>query len=110
MTRRLVDVSQDVIVREEDCGTDRFIISRDLKDGNEVIEEMKNRIVGRTSFEDVLNLKSGEIIVHRNEIITEDMAEMIAEAGISELKVRSVLGCKASHGVCAKCYGRNLAT
>ncbi len=110
LTRRLVDVSQDVIVREEDCGTDRFIISRDLKDGNEVIEEMKNRIVGRTSFEDVLNLKSGEIIVHRNEIITEDMAEMIAEAGISELKVRSVLGCKASHGVCAKCYGRNLAT
>ncbi len=110
LTRRLVDVSQDIIVREDDCGTDRYIVAKDFTEGKEVIEEMSLRIVGRTAFEDILNLETGELVVQKNEIITEDIAEQIKKLGIKEVKVRSVLGCKSVHGVCAKCYGRNLAT
>lgn len=110
LTRRLVDVAQDVIVREEDCGTDKYIIGKDFKEGKEVIEDMYSRVVGRYAFEDVLNPDTGEIMVKKNEMITEDIAELIISKGIKELKIRSVLGCKAKHGVCAKCYGRNLAT
>ncbi|MDO5026464.1 MAG: DNA-directed RNA polymerase subunit beta' [Tissierellia bacterium] len=123
LTRRLVDVSQDVIVREEDCGTNSYIELTDLREGNELIESLKSRIIGRTSFEDILHPVTGEIIVHKNEIINENMAEEITKEHqletfdgkgetkiIKKVKVRSVLECKAEHGVCAKCYGRNLAT
>ena len=110
LTRRLVDVSQDVIIREEDCGTDRYLVVKDFKDGREVIEELRDRIIGRYSVEDILDPKTGEIIVNADEIITENMADKIDKAGIKEVKVRSVLGCRTRHGVCAKCYGRNLAT
>ena len=110
LTRRLVDVSQDVIVREEDCGTDQFIVSKAFKDGKEVIEDLKDRIIGRYSFEDIKNPETGDIIVKKDELITEDTAGEIERVGIEEVKVRSVLGCKTRHGVCTKCYGRNLAT
>ena len=123
LTRRLVDVSQDVIVREDDCGTDSYIVATDIKEGNEMIESLESRIIGRTSFEDILHPVTGQIIVHKNEIINEHMAAEISKehqienfdgsvevVKIKEVKVRSVLECKAKHGVCAKCYGRNLAT
>jgi len=110
LTRRLVDVSQDVIVREEDCGTDEYIVARAFMDGKEVIEDLKDRIIGRYCAEDVINPETGEIIVNKGEMIMEDHAEKIEKAGIKEVKVRSVLCCKTRHGVCAHCYGRNLAT
>lgn len=110
LTRRLVDVSQDVIVREDDCCTDEYVLARDFKDGNAIVEKLADRIVGRHSFEDVLNPTTGEILIHKNEMITESLAEKVEKLGITEIKVRSVLGCKSKHGVCAKCYGRNLAT
>ena len=110
LTRRLVDVSQDVIVREVDCGTDEYVIAKAFKDGNEVIEELKDRIEGRYAFEDIINPQTGEVIVKANEMIDEDQAELIQKLGIKEVKVRSVLGCKTRYGVCAHCYGKNLAT
>ncbi|WP_100065063.1 DNA-directed RNA polymerase subunit beta' [Miniphocaeibacter massiliensis] len=110
LTRRLVDVSQDIIVRQDDCGTDRYIVAKDFTEGKEVIEEMASRIIGRYAFEDILNLETGELVVQKNQMITEEIADKIKELGISEVKVRSVLGCKSAHGACAKCYGRNLAT
>ncbi|MDY4196764.1 MAG: DNA-directed RNA polymerase subunit beta' [Peptoniphilaceae bacterium] len=110
LTRRLVDVSQDVIVTEEDCGTDRYITVSDIKEGNELIENLESRIIGRTSFDDILNPQTGELIVRRNDMITERIAREIVDSGITEVKVRSVLQCNTTHGVCAKCYGRNLAT
>ncbi len=110
LTRRLVDVSQDVIVREIDCGTDEYLSVKAFKDGKEVIEDLKDRIEGRYAFEDILHPETGEIIVKANELITEDIAEYIEKIGILEVKVRSVLGCKVKHGVCAHCYGKNLAT
>ena len=110
LTRRLVDVSQDVIVREEDCGTDQYLVARAFKDGREIIEDLKDRIVGRFAAEDVVEPETDRIIVRKEEMITEDIAEEIEKAGIEEVKVRSVLGCRTRHGVCAKCYGRNLAT
>ncbi|MFB9329529.1 DNA-directed RNA polymerase subunit beta' [Paenibacillus aurantiacus] len=110
LTRRLVDVAQDVIVREDDCGTDKgFAVSR-IQDGKEVIEDLYDRIEGRYSFETVRNPKTGEVIVHRSELIDSNKAEAIIEAGIERLQIRSVLSCRARHGVCKKCYGRNLAT
>ncbi|QQY79421.1 DNA-directed RNA polymerase subunit beta' [Keratinibaculum paraultunense] len=110
LTRRLVDVSQDVIVREEDCGTEQYIVAKDFRDGNEIIEELKDRIVGRFVVEDVVDPNTNEIIIKKGEMITESIAERIDKAGIKEVKVRSVLTCKTRHGVCAKCYGRDLAT
>lgn len=110
LTRRLVDVSQDVIVRLEDCGTTKFVEAEAYIEGKTVIESLKNRIDGRYAFEDVLNPDTGEIIVHKNEMITDEIAQKITDKGIKKVKVRSVLGCSAKHGVCAKCYGRNLAT
>ncbi|SHH76498.1 DNA-directed RNA polymerase subunit beta' [Caloranaerobacter azorensis DSM 13643] len=110
LTRRLVDVSQDVIVREEDCGTDQGIVVSAFKDGNEVIEELWDRIVGRFAVEDIIHPETNEIIVKAGELIDENMADKIIKAGIEKVKVRSVLTCKTRHGVCAKCYGRNLAT
>ncbi len=110
LTRRLVDVSQDVIVREEECGTDQYLVAKAFKDGNEVIEDLKDRIVGRYSVEDIICPETEEVLIKKDEMITEDIAERIEEVGIEEVKVRSVLGCKTRHGVCAHCYGRNLAT
>jgi DNA-directed RNA polymerase subunit beta' len=110
LTRRLVDVSQDVIVRETDCGTTEGITVKAIKDGSEVIEPLKERIEGRFALEDVTDPATGEVIVHADEMITDDMANRIVKAGIEEVKIRSVLTCRTRHGVCVKCYGKNLAT
>ncbi|WP_232699787.1 DNA-directed RNA polymerase subunit beta' [Brevibacillus daliensis] len=110
LTRRLVDVAQDVIVREIDCGTDKGIRVTAIKDGKEEIEKLSDRLVGRTCFETVRHPETGEVLVRRNEEITEDMAEYIVKIGISEVYIRNVLACRTSHGVCKRCYGRNLAT
>src|SRR5690554_3789532 len=110
LTRRLVDVSQDVIVREIDCGTDQFFLVKSFADGKEIIEELKDRLEGRYAFDDIINPETKEVIVKGNTIISDDDAELIQNVGIQEVKVRSVLGCKAKFGVCAHCYGRNLAT
>jgi DNA-directed RNA polymerase subunit beta' len=110
LTRRLVDVAQDVIVREEDCGTDRGILARPLKDGTEVIEKLEERLIGRYARKAVKHPETGEILVRENEMITEDIAQAIVKAGIEEVWIRSVFTCNTRHGVCKKCYGRNLAT
>lgn len=110
LTRRLVDVAQDVIVREEDCGTDKGFTVSVIQDGKEVIEDLYDRIEGRYSFETIKHPETGEIIIHRNELIDSDKAHEIVDAGIGKLQIRSVLSCRARHGVCKKCYGRNLAT
>ncbi|MBA2133984.1 DNA-directed RNA polymerase subunit beta' [Capillibacterium thermochitinicola] len=110
LTRRLVDVAQDVIVREVDCGTNDGIFLTAIKDGDEVIESLEERIVGRIAAEDLADPATGELIVGFNEEITETVAKRIMAAGIEKVKVRSVLTCRTRHGVCAHCYGRNLAT
>ncbi len=110
LTRRLVDVSQDIIVREHDCGTKEGIEVRDIKDGNQVIEKLQERLEGRYPLEDIIDPKTKEIIVDTNTMITEDIAEKIVSAGFTKVKVRSALGCHSKHGVCAKCYGMGLAT
>ena len=109
LTRRLVDVSQDVIVREADCGTDDGIIVSDIKDGNEIIEKMKDRLIGRTACEDIVNPETGEVIVEKNNMIRPAQADIIEKVGIEKVKIRSVLKCRAKIGVCAKCYGHNLS-
>lgn len=110
LTRRLVDVAQDVIVREDDCGTTNGIEVEEIKDGNETIEKMEDRIIGRAAADDVIDPVTKEVIVAANEEITELLAEKIIKAGIEKLRIRSVLTCKTRYGVCKKCYGRNLAT
>ena len=110
LTRRLVDVSQDIIVREEDCGTHEGIDVEDILDGNQVVEKMSERLEGRYALEDVINPQTGKLIVDTNTLITEKIADKIVAAGIKKVRVRSVLGCKTKHGVCAKCYGMGLAT
>src|SRR5690606_5980414 len=95
LTRRLVDVSQDVIVREIDCNTDQYLLVKAFKDGREVIEDLKDRLDGRYAFEDIIHPETGEVIVKANELISDIAAEKIEEVGITEVKVRSVLGCKA---------------
>lgn len=110
LTRRLVDVAQDVIVREEDCGTDKGFTVHKIQDGKEVIEDLYDRIEGRYSFETVRHPETKEIIVNRNELIDSNKAEEIINAGIEKVQIRSILSCRARHGVCKKCYGRNLAT
>jgi len=110
LTRRLVDVAQDVIIREEDCGTDRGLAVRALVDGSEVIEPLIDRLIGRTAFETVKHPESGKVIVAKNELISEDQAREIVEAGIEEVIIRTAFTCNTKHGVCQKCYGRNLAT
>ena len=109
LTRRLVDVSQDIIVREYDCGTDEGIMIYDIKDGNQIIEKMEERLVGRYPLENVYNPETKELIVDTDTMITEKIAEKIIASGIEELKVRSVLGCHSKRGVCQKCYGMGLA-
>ncbi|MDU5414285.1 MAG: DNA-directed RNA polymerase subunit beta', partial [Clostridium perfringens] len=110
LTRRLVDVSQDVIVREIDCGTEDTTEIYAIKEGNEVIEEIYDRIVGRYTIDPILNPETGEIIVEADSMIQEDEAETIVALGIEKIRIRTVLNCKTNHGVCSKCYGRNLAT
>jgi DNA-directed RNA polymerase subunit beta' len=110
LTRRLVDVSQDIIVREHDCGTTEGIEVEDIKDGNQVIEKLDERLIGRYPLEDIINPKTKDLIVDKATIITPDIAEKIISCGITKVKVRSVLGCKTKHGVCSKCYGMGLAT
>jgi DNA-directed RNA polymerase subunit beta' len=110
LTRRLVDVSHNVIVREMDCGTDEGIEVRAFTDGKEVIEPLKLRIVGRTAMMDVINPKTGKIIVEQGEEILESHADEIEAAGIEAVAIRSVMTCHSVYGICAKCYGRNLAT
>ena len=109
LTRRLVDVSQDIIVREHDCGTNDGIIIYDIKDGNQVIEKMQERLLGRYAVDDVYDPNTNELIVDNNTMITESIAEKIVSAGIEKIKVRSALGCRTKHGVCQKCYGMGLA-
>ena len=109
LTRRMVDISQDVIVTEDDCHTDGYVEAYEFKDGNELVENLYTRIVGRTSFEDIKD-SDGELLCSKDQLIDEDTAEKIVAAGVKKVKLRSVLECKAEHGVCAKCYGRNLAT
>ncbi|MBO7747527.1 DNA-directed RNA polymerase subunit beta' [Paenibacillus sp. MWE-103] len=110
LTRRLVDVAQDVIVREDDCGTDKGFMVSKIQDGKEVIEDLYDRIEGRYSFETVRHPQTGEVILQRNELIDSNKAEAIVAAGVEKLQIRSVLSCRARHGVCKICYGRNLAT
>jgi len=110
LTRRLVDVAQDVIVREDDCGTEDGITVQEITEGTEVIEKLSDRIVGRVTVEDVLHPETGEVLVPADREILEDDAEKIIGAGIKKVKIRSVLTCKTRYGVCRKCYGRNLAT
>ncbi|MBP3953400.1 DNA-directed RNA polymerase subunit beta' [Bacillus suaedae] len=110
LTRRLVDVAQDVIVRSDDCGTDRGLEVKAIKEGNEVIEDLYDRLVGRVAFKSVKHPETNEVIVRRNELIHEDIARQIIEADIEEVTIRSVFTCDTRHGVCKKCYGRNLAT
>ncbi|EMS74092.1 DNA-directed RNA polymerase subunit beta' [Ruminiclostridium cellobioparum] len=110
LTRRLVDVSQDVIVRELDCGTDKGIEIGDVKDGTEVIEPLSERLVGRYTIEDVFDPATGELIHAKDDVINEKIADRIVNAGIKKIKIRSVLTCHSEVGICAKCYGANLAT
>ena len=110
LTRRLVDVSQDVIVRDVDCGTMEDTEIFAIKDGNEGIEELYDRIVGRYTIDAIVNPNTGETIVEADAMIQEDQAEEIVNLGIEKVKIRTVLNCKTNHGVCSKCYGRNLAT
>ena len=109
LTRRLVDVSQDIIVREHDCGSHDGIVLCDIKEGNQVIEKLHERLIGRFVIEDLKDPKTGEILVDTNTMITDDIADKIVAAGIEKVKVRSVLGCRSKHGVCQKCYGMGLA-
>ena len=110
LTRRLVDVSHNVIVREFDCGTDEGVEVRAFTDGKEVIEPLKQRIVGRVALNDIVDPISGEVIVEQNEEILEPAAERIEACGIESVAIRSVMTCHSRTGICAKCYGRNLAT
>jgi len=113
LTRRLVDVAQDVIINEEDCGTIRGLSVGALKDGEEVIEPLADRVLGRVAAEDVIHPISSELLVEAGQSIDEDVAKRIdeaARAGLEKMRIRSVLTCDARRGVCAKCYGRNLAT
>ncbi len=110
LTRRLVDVSHNVIVREMDCGTDEGIEVRAFTDGKEIIEPLRLRIIGRTSLLDITDPETGELIVEQNEEISEDAAAKIEACGIDAVAIRSVMTCHSTFGICAKCYGRNLAT
>ncbi|MDW8800183.1 DNA-directed RNA polymerase subunit beta' [Clostridium sp. A1-XYC3] len=110
LTRRLVDVSQDVIVRVEDCGTrDGYEVS-EIKEGNETIESLAERLTGRYSSEDILDPKTGEVIVARDAYMDSTVADKVEDAGVKKVKIRSVFTCKSKHGVCSKCYGMNMAT
>ena len=110
LTRRLVDVAQDVIIHEVDCGTLRGLVTSALKKADEVVESLRDRVLGRVSVHDVYHPETGELIVEGAQEIDEDIADAIENAGIEEVEIRSVLTCESKRGVCAKCYGRDLAT
>ncbi|MBM6345332.1 DNA-directed RNA polymerase subunit beta' [Staphylococcus epidermidis] len=110
LTRRLVDVAQDVIVREEDCVTDRGLLVSDIKEGTEMIEPFIERIEGRYSKETIRHPETDEVIIRPDELITPDIAKQITDAGIEQMYIRSAFTCNTRHGVCEKCYGKNLAT
>ncbi|MDW4359116.1 DNA-directed RNA polymerase subunit beta' [Staphylococcus saprophyticus] len=110
LTRRLVDVAQDVIVREEDCGTDRGLLVSDIKECTEMIEPFIERIEGRYSKETIRHPETNEVIVNPDELVTAEIAKKITDAGIEEMYIRSAFTCNTRHGVCEKCYGKNLAT
>ena len=110
LTRRLVDVSQDIIVREHDCSAYDGIELTAIKDGNQVIESLQERLIGRYPLEDIINPETKELIVDRNTMINDKTADMIVEAGIEKVKVRSVFGCRTKNGVCSKCYGMGLSS
>lgn len=110
LTRRLVDVAQDVIVREEDCGTDRGLLVSDIKEGTEMIEPFIERIEGRYSKETIRHPETDEVIVNPDQLVTPEIAKKITDAGIEEMYIRSAFTCNTRHGVCEKCYGKNLAT
>ena len=110
LTRRLVDVAQDVIVRENDCGTEEGLMISDIKDGNHILEPLEERLEGRYLLHDAVHPETGEIIWSHEDIVTGDAAKKIVDAGITQIEIRSVLTCHSHHGVCRKCYGRNLAT
>ena len=110
LTRRLVDVAQDVIISEEDCGTPDGIESRAIVDSGEIIEPLRDRIVGRVALEDVVDPFTNDVIVPGNALIVEDLASQIEDSGVEKVKIRSVLTCGARRGVCARCYGRDLGT
>lgn len=110
LTRRLVDVAQDVIVRQDDCGTDRGLHVKAIKEGNEIIEGLYDRLVGRHLRATLRHPETGVLLAQENDLITEDLAREIIDAGIEEVNIRSAFTCNTNHGVCKKCYGRNLAT
>ncbi len=109
LTRRLVDVSQDVIIREDDCHADDGLEVFEIRNGNEMIEPFAERLVGRFLVEDLRDPRTGELVVSKNRMMTENDAKKVVDTGIEKIKIRSVLHCKSKHGVCAKCYGANLA-
>ncbi len=109
LTRRLVDVSQDVIIREEDCHTKEGIVVYDIKQGNSIIEPMQERLIGRYLCEDFVDEETGEVLVSSDKMMDDNDAEIIAGKGVKSIKIRSILDCRAQHGVCKKCYGSNLA-
>ena len=110
LTRRLVDVSQDVIVREDDCGSEEGIEIFDIKEGNEIIESMHERLIGRYLVKDLVDEETGKVVVSKDKMMTEEDADKIVGMGIEKIEIRSILNCKCKHGVCKKCYGKNLAT
>ncbi len=110
LTRRLVDVAHDVIINEEDCGTLRGLPTTALKKGEDIVQSLSEKILGRTSVHDIYHPQTGELIAHAGEELTEEICKKIEESPIEEVEIRSVLTCESKHGVCAKCYGRNLAT
>ena len=110
LTRRLVDVAQDVIIREEDCGTDRGLEIQAIREGNEIIESLEDRLIGRYTRKEVRDPETNELIIAGNQLISEDIAKQIVDAGVETVTIRSVFTCNTKHGVCKHCYGRNLAT
>jgi DNA-directed RNA polymerase subunit beta' len=110
LTRRLVDVSQDVVISQEDCGTLRGLIATDIKNNDDIVESLYERILGRTCVHDIIHPNTGELILESGNEITEKTARIIEESPIEEVEIRSVLTCESKKGVCAKCYGRNLTT
>ena len=110
LTRRLVDVAQDVIVREDDCGTEEGLTVTDIKDGNHILEPLAERLEGRYLLHDAIDPNTGEVIWSHEDMVTGEGAKKIVDAGIESIEIRSVLTCHSHHGVCKKCYGRNLAT
>ena len=110
LTRRLVDVSQDVIVREEDCGTTKGIWVHDIKDGNDVIEPLKDRIIGRYIIGDIKHPETGAVLAHDGDMLNEEQVKAIVDAGIKDVYIRSIFQCKAKHGICSRCYGADLAS